>query len=110
MSNPKPPADLSAASKALWRQVLETYDLAEHELTILAELGRALDRARQARAAINRDGITIAGRFGPRANPACHVENQAVIRASRLMRQLGLRELDDQMARQPGYGSKPEVL
>ncbi|TMC11705.1 MAG: P27 family phage terminase small subunit [Chloroflexi bacterium] len=110
MSIPKPPADFSASSKTLWRQVLEIYELSDAELVILAELGRALDRARQARAEIDRAGLTIEGRFGPRANPACAIENQAVIRASRLMRQLGLRDLDDQLAKQRYGATRPEVV
>jgi hypothetical protein len=50
----------------------------------------ALDRCSAARAIVDRDGITINGRFGPKLHPAVTVERDSALRAARLLRELGL--------------------
>jgi P27 family predicted phage terminase small subunit len=84
------PAHLSPEAARIWRSVVDDYELeARHELTLVVAL-EALDRLRQAQAEISRDGITIAGRFGPRQHPALAVERDARIAFLRASRELGL--------------------
>ena len=40
---PRPPRGLKTAGKKLWREVMERYELEEHEAALLREMCRTLD-------------------------------------------------------------------
>lgn len=67
-----------------------TFELDEHDRIILAAACEAADRAAEAKAAVDRDGITIEGRYGPRAHPAIAIERDARLAMLRAIRELGL--------------------
>jgi phage terminase small subunit len=100
---PKPPPRLSAASRKLWRHIVEIYDMREDELAVLEEAVRALDRAAEAREHLRKDGLVLPGRFGPRAHPMQAVENSAALRGAKLLRQLGLGDAEI-VAKAPSLG------
>ena len=52
------------AGAALWRAVVKDYELDSTESEILSLACRALDRAARARAAVERDGEFVTGRYG----------------------------------------------
>lgn len=87
---PEPPAHLSTGSAALWRDVLEEYQLEAHHLAVLQAACEAKDRMDQARAAIDKDGAYVVGRFGPKAHPAIAVERDSRLAMVRCLRELGL--------------------
>lgn len=72
------PSGLSERAAALWRDVHDEFELAPAEVELLTEACRALDRADEAAAVVDRDGLVVSDRFGsPKAHPAIDVERSA---------------------------------
>jgi phage terminase small subunit len=87
---PEPPKHLSAASRRWWADVVSNFELESHHLKLLALAAEALDRTEQARAQIEKEGMTVAGRFGPRTHPAVAIERDSRLAFARLLRELDL--------------------
>lgn len=87
---PAAPRHLGTVSRRLWRSVVAEYELAPHHLALLERACEALDRIREAQAAIAADGAYIPGRFGLKAHPGLAVEAQCRIAFARIVRELGL--------------------
>ena len=87
---PPAPAHLGDESRRFWRQIVRTYALEVHHVALLERACEALDRLAEARRAIAADGITVAGRSGPRAHPAVAIERDSRLAFARLLRELGL--------------------
>lgn len=94
-----PPKNLTREGKALWRRLVDDYEIDdEGGLALVEVVCRAHSRAHEARREIERDGITIEDRFGQRKpNPACAVERDALSLMVRTIRALAL-EPDDEPA------------
>lgn len=90
MKLPPTPEGLSDAGRALWRQTLTDYELAQVDLVVLESFLRQLDRAAEAREAVALAGAYRDGPHGIVAHPGIAVERSATLLASRLLRQLGL--------------------
>jgi P27 family predicted phage terminase small subunit len=77
-TRPRPPAHLSREARAWWRSIADTWDLEPHHRALLDQAATALDRAREAREVIGRDGAVTMDRFKQaRAHPAARVEAAA---------------------------------
>ncbi len=86
-----PPDHLSDASKQLFREVLEHYELELHHQRLLTLLCEAFDRGAAAQAVITADGLVVEDRYGrPKVHPAVTVKRDADITAARLLRELDL--------------------
>jgi hypothetical protein len=107
MTAPRAPGDLSAASRTLWREVLSDYVLSAAEREVLRQALLALDRAEQARAVIDAEGLTCRDRFGsPKQHPAVDVEARERLIFARLIAQLGVRASREQSKRNGAPGGR----
>ena len=89
-NQPQPPDHLSPAMQEWWRQVTAEHDLDPHRQHLLRLACEAFDRCQQAREALTREGISVAGKYGPRQHPAVAVERDAKSAFARLVRDLKL--------------------
>lgn len=87
---PEPPKHLSASSRRWWADVVRNFELEPHHLKLLSLAAEALDRTEQARAQIEKEGMTVPGRFGPRTSPAVAIERDSRLAFARLLRELDL--------------------
>ena len=75
----EPPGHLGEPERAIWGHVLSDYSFStETSIHVLASALEAHQRAREAREAVEREGMTIVGRDGqPKAHPLLAVERDA---------------------------------
>ncbi len=87
----QPPKHLTAQAKQFWRSVVNLFELEEHNLDLLETACVQLQRAAQARAIIEKEGMVIKDRFQqPKPHPAVELERQAHLAFVRIGRELGL--------------------
>jgi P27 family predicted phage terminase small subunit len=89
-SFPAAPTHLSAAMREWWEQVTRDFDLDHHHLLLLQAAADAWDRMVMARSALLKDGLTVAGKDGPKTHPATTVERDSRLAFARLVRELDL--------------------
>jgi P27 family predicted phage terminase small subunit len=100
--NPRQPAPdhLSDEMKAWWAEVTASFDLSPHHLRLLRLCCESLDRVTEARAILEREGLTYTdGHGNPRAHPATIIERDNKIAAGRLIKEL---HLDPPPDKKPG--------
>jgi P27 family predicted phage terminase small subunit len=99
---PKAPAHLTAATRRWWGEVTSSYELEPHHLKLLEAACRAWDLMAQGEAALRRDGVFIADRYGvPKSHPAVAVVRDARVSFARLVRELDLEGETQPDPRQP---------
>ena len=76
---PRAPANLSAMSRRLWRDVVRAFEFGHADLVLLESAFRSLDRAESCRAQVAREGVTVVTeRTGAvHVHPAVRVEAEA---------------------------------
>ena len=90
------PRDLGARGRAFWRHTVEMFELSEVETELLRECCRMLDECEDLRAAVDKDGTTVAGSTGqPRVHPALGELRQHRMALGRLLAQMALPDVDD---------------
>ena len=103
---PTAPVEMSAGSKALWKVIVQQFEMSPADLEVLRSAMAARDRAIEAAAIIARDGLTTVDRYGGiRAHPAVDIElrNQSLF--ARLVRQMGI----DQVAMPANRRGRPSI-
>jgi phage terminase small subunit len=91
MTKPRAPAHLAPATRKWFLAVLRDYQLEEHHIRLLTLAGEAFDRAGQARALIERDGLVVpTNDGGMKAHPAVTIERDNRLAFARLVRELDL--------------------
>jgi len=88
---PKAPKHLAPATRRWWEAVAADWELEAHHLRLLTLAGGTWDRGQQARALVDKEGLTVATKAGgPRLHPCVRVEQDAKIVFARLIRELDL--------------------
>lgn len=67
---PTPPPGTGKRGAALWRDVLGTYELEQHELALLHEAVRTVDLLDALAALVDTEGLTAESSQGSRVHPA----------------------------------------
>jgi P27 family predicted phage terminase small subunit len=104
LKKPTPPRDLTRAARAVWNDLVETYEIDRPaELLLLEAAVRAWDRMTAAAATLAAEGATVKDRWGqPRAHPAAAIERDA--RAGLVA---ALKALDLELAPSPRHFGRP---
>lgn len=102
---PRAPAGLTASARRLWAQVLDEYELEQHEVGLLREMCRTQSQLDRLDRVVREEGAVITDRFGePKTHPAAVEARQLRITLARLSAALRLpagEEGDQQATRRP---------
>lgn len=101
---PGPPRGTRAAGGRLWRSVVEAYDLDEHELVLLREAVRSVDRLDELDGQVRADGVMVRSPSGPRVHPAAVEARQLRIALARVLAALRLPSGDEEARPQRRVG------
>lgn len=82
---PKPPSELKTSGRALWRAVLDDYELDAHEVTILREACRTADSLDALQNLLDAEGYMGETSQGPRVHPALVEARQQRLAFARLL-------------------------
>lgn len=94
---PSAPAGTGPSGRTLWRSLLTDFELDEHELALLREAVRTVDRLDQLEAAV--DHVVVDGPQGMKAHPALVEARQQRIVLARILAALRLPSGDEQEGR-----------
>jgi len=88
---PEPPAGTGPSGRALWNEVLERYELEEHERALLLEMVRTVDTLDRLAAVVERDGVMVPVLpVGEKVHPALTEARQLRLALARLSASLRL--------------------
>jgi hypothetical protein len=105
VDTPEAPKSLSDRCRALWDSLTTGFEFEVAELETLRLGLEALDRAEQARLAVEAEGAYYVDRYSqPRAHPAIAVEHQSRLDWLKVVRELALTEAVDAPAPKPIAG------
>jgi phage terminase small subunit len=101
----KAPRHLKAATRRWAQEIADSYVLESHHHRLLIAAAECLDRMASAREIVDREGMTIDGRFGKKIHPAVMIEKDNKVVFARLIRELNLDD-SPEAPRPPGlrYG------
>jgi hypothetical protein len=91
-----PPADLEQPEAEIWRVVVAQRNFNAAAAALLHSGLRMRAIARTAQTTVERDGMTVAGRYGPRLHPMLRIEKSSRYLFYQIFKQLHVKmELDD---------------
>ena len=97
---PAVPKGTGPSGSRLWRDVLGSYELEEHELALLREAVRTVDQLDELHSIASREGLIVDGPHGSKPHPALTEARQLRIALARVLAALRLPagDEDDQAA------------
>jgi len=102
---PAPPKGTGVNGGKLWRDVLDKYELEQHELMLLREMVRTVDLLDKLVAITTREGLMVEGPHGSKPHPGVVEARQARIALARLTAALRLPAGDEN---DPAVGRRPQ--
>lgn len=84
-STTKPPTGLKRSGRALWRALLDDYELDEHEQATLLQACRTADHLDALARLVESEGIMSESSQGTRAHPALVEHRQQAVTLARLL-------------------------
>lgn len=105
-AKPQPPRTLGRDARRFWRAVLTEYELSPSELFLLEQAAEAYEHCCAAWRTLSTDGATVADRYGsPKQHPAVATANQLAQLVARLLKQLGVELVDEDVVKLKGRGA-----
>lgn len=105
-AKPQPPKALGRDARRFWRAVLTEYELSPSELFLLEQAAEAYQHCCAAWRTLAEAGATVPDRYGsPKQHPAVATANQMAQLVARLLKQLGVELVDDDVVRLKGRGA-----
>lgn len=92
---PTPPAGTGASGARLWADVVDAFELEEHELALLVEAVRTIDLLDELDQAVKDEGAIVESPQGRKANPAAVEARQQRIALARILAALRLPSGDE---------------
>ena len=95
-ASPSTPRGLSAAGRRLWKSVLDTYELDQHEELLLLQAARTADRLEDIATGLVGEPLTVSNARGDLvAHPLLNEQRQQALTLSRLLASLRLPSGDE---------------
>jgi hypothetical protein len=89
---PAPPDDLGEPEREIWRDIVADWRGPRLSYAVLADALRAHQTAREARATVAEEGMTVVGRDNQvRAHPLLAIERSAIASYQRQLKTLGIK-------------------
>lgn len=92
---PAAPSGAKSAGRALWRSVVDVYDLDEHETALLVQAVRTVDLLDVLQADVDANGATVESPQGRKTNPSVVEIRQQRLALARLLAALRLPQGDE---------------
>ena len=110
-TTPRPPQNLGADGRRIFRTVAREFILSPSELALLEQAAHAYEHATAAWRTLADEGAVIADRYGsPKQHPAVATANQMAQLVARLLKQLGVELADEDAVKLKGRGAgRPTV-
>ena len=91
-NSPAPPDDLGEPEREIWRDIVCDWRGPRLSYAVLADALRAHQTAREARATVAEEGMTVVGRDGQtKAHPLLAIERSAIASYQRQLKVLGIK-------------------
>jgi hypothetical protein len=103
---PGPPKGTKVHGARLWHDVVDRYELEQHELALLREMVRSVDLLDELHAIVQREGTIVAGPHESKPHPAVTEARQQKIALARLTAALRLPAGDEVL--DPVKGCRPQ--
>ncbi|MCS5715112.1 terminase [Herbiconiux sp. CPCC 205716] len=103
MTKAKPPVGLRLGGRRLWKQVMDDFELDEHERSVLLQACRIADTLDRLQKVIDDGDVVVASPQGMKANPAIVEFRQQAVTLAKCMASLRI-----PMGEEESAGRKPQ--
>lgn len=98
MGIPRPPKGLQVGARALWRSVMNDFELGKHEESVLLQACRIVDLLDELQEVLDKEPAIVSSPQGTKANPAAVEFRQQSLTLAKLMASLRIPLDEDQQS------------